>query len=127
MSTKFTDILIVDDNEHILNVIEDYFSLFGFHVEKASNGVEALTKIKEHDFDILLTDIDMPVMNGIELIKSINEQDMKGLTIFVMTGSGMHDLNDGVHYWAVNGEMIERILDEHCLADRPIEGRHQRY
>lgn len=59
-------ILVVDDNTDILDTITIILDSEGM-IEKASNGAEALAKISENYYAAIVTDIDMPVMNGIEL------------------------------------------------------------
>ncbi len=66
-------ILIVDDDLIILKLISDHFKLqmSQHEIFTATNGQEAFALIKEHQPELVLTDINMPVMNGLELIKNI--------------------------------------------------------
>jgi two-component system response regulator YesN len=68
-------LLVVDDEERERTGITGLLRHFGFAFEakQARNGEEALEKIKLENFDVLLTDIKMPYMNGIELIEKIHE------------------------------------------------------
>jgi two-component system response regulator YesN len=68
-------LLIVDDEEQERTGITGLLHRFGFafEVKQAKNGEEAFEKIKFENFDVLLTDIKMPYMNGIELIEKIHE------------------------------------------------------
>lgn len=73
-------ILIVDDEKKERDGIESLINYFEFDLDisKASNGEEALRKINSERFDILLTDIKMPIMDGIKLLDNIQKinQDM---------------------------------------------------
>lgn len=64
-------LLIVDDDFNVRSIFERYFTSKGCFVETAANGIEALSKFKKNNFDYLITDIEMPEMNGIELIETI--------------------------------------------------------
>ena len=66
-------ILIVDDEELIRNVIREYAKAEGFIVEEASNGEEAITKALDNNYDIIVMDIMMPVMDGFEAVKEIKK------------------------------------------------------
>lgn len=65
------NILICDDEVDIVSALEIYLSTEGYNVLRASNGQEALSVIKENDVHLVLLDIMMPVMNGIDAIREI--------------------------------------------------------
>ena len=62
-------ILIVDDEKGIRESVSLVLSEEGYETEIASTGKEALNYLSERDFDVLITDLKMPEMDGIELIK----------------------------------------------------------
>ena len=66
-------ILIVDDEEIVVRSCLRILSGDEFHVETAANGLEALAKVAEHDYDMLILDIMMPKMNGIEVLQRVKE------------------------------------------------------
>ncbi len=70
------NILLVDDHEMIRDAIKTYFNESDqFQVkDEAENGIEALELLKENQYDVVLTDINMPKMDGIELMKSVKSQ-----------------------------------------------------
>lgn len=73
------NILIVDDSRSMRKVIKKILHISGFQVGdflEASNGREALSRLEEHWVDLILTDIHMPVMNGIELIRVLRENKL---------------------------------------------------
>ena len=88
-------VLIVDDEEDILWGLSEELSRNGIDVDTASNGQEAFDKIKENDYDFLITDIRMPGMSGSELLlKSKNlRPDLK---VVVMTAYGSDELKQEV-------------------------------
>src|SRR3990172_2776304 len=82
-------ILIVDDEPIVLRVLEINLTDMGFKVFKASNGSEALEIMKTNLPDMLITDLVMPVMDGLELIKRVKEDSITSLMpIIVITAMG---------------------------------------
>jgi DNA-binding NtrC family response regulator len=67
-------ILIVDDEIEICNSLKRHFYLMGFEVEIGLNGKEALEKLFCTRFDILISDILMPIMGGTDLLKEVNKR-----------------------------------------------------
>jgi len=70
-------VLIVDDSPVMRGFIRRVMGLSGFEVSEcweASNGEEALVELEEHSIDVILTDINMPKMNGEELLKRLSER-----------------------------------------------------
>jgi CheY-like chemotaxis protein len=80
-------LLVVDDEPMILDLIVDLFHDQEVHVDTASNGSEACRKIEQKAYDVVLTDVRMPQMNGLELYSQIlgMRPEMQGRVIF-MTG-----------------------------------------
>ncbi|MDH3633296.1 MAG: response regulator [Gammaproteobacteria bacterium] len=79
-------ILIADDEPHVLRVLKLSLEKEGYAVETCANGKEALTRLEQEHPDILITDIQMPLMTGEELCQHI-VQDMpeRNFLIFVLT------------------------------------------
>jgi CheY-like chemotaxis protein len=79
-------ILIVEDNELNRMVLEEFLNLINpeLDIVLAFNGKLGLSKIKEDNFDVIFSDIDMPVMNGIEMIREIRKSD-KDLKVIAVT------------------------------------------
>ncbi|WP_455539225.1 response regulator transcription factor [Terrisporobacter sp.] len=67
-------ILVVDDEEEIRNLLEIYLSNEGYKVIKASNGKEAIEIIDNEDIQLVVLDVMMPKMNGMEVCKKIREK-----------------------------------------------------
>ncbi|WP_379135322.1 response regulator [Paenibacillus sp. sgz500958] len=78
-------ILIVDDSEMVRNFHSYIIKIFGYHVETAENGAVALEKLLIGDYQLLLTDINMPRMDGYELIKNMIEQGITVPIIIIST------------------------------------------
>lgn len=66
-------ILIVDDEESVRTILKQMLEQGGFSADAASDGKEALDKLGSSSFDMLISDINMPVMDGVELLKRSKE------------------------------------------------------
>ncbi|WP_439287329.1 response regulator [Lonepinella sp. BR2357] len=66
-------LLLVDDDQDIRSLLVDLLSLDGFKVDEAENGLVALGKLADNQYQLILLDVMMPVMNGIETLKEIRK------------------------------------------------------
>ena len=80
-------VLIVDDEIDIVNTLQAYLSEKGYKTLGCTSGKGAIEALKKYDFDILLIDLMMPEMNGIELLKSALKVDPH-LIGMIITGKG---------------------------------------
>ncbi len=79
-------LLVVEDVPKIAQIITSSLSKNGYAVETAENGLQALAKIKANLPDLLITDMNMPEMSGLELIDAIRrDTTMKDLPVLLMT------------------------------------------
>lgn len=75
-------ILVVDDEEDVRDTLENVLKSMNYTTSIAANGVEALEVIQNNKIDVVLSDLYMPEMNGIELLKRVQGIDKK--VIFLM-------------------------------------------
>lgn len=68
-----TNILVVDDDKEIVGLLEFYLSNEGYKIYKAYDGEDALNIIEQHVIDLLVLDIMMPKLNGLEVCRQIRE------------------------------------------------------
>jgi response regulator RpfG family c-di-GMP phosphodiesterase len=80
-------ILVVDDEQVIREILADFLSMEGFWVRTAEDGSAALVELSRNQYDLVLSDLKMPVMGGLELLKAIAEHTPNVVTI-IMTGFG---------------------------------------
>lgn len=79
--------LIVDDEPGQLSLTVELAKSMGFEIETAENGKIALQKLEENDFNIVLTDIQMPLLDGFQLIKAIRSKEKyKELPVIALSG-----------------------------------------
>jgi CheY-like chemotaxis protein len=84
-------ILVVDDNPSMAKTLMDIMSVKGFEIHAAYSGMEALAILQSQPIDILLTDVVMPDMNGVELYRKTRKAFPK-LTTILMTAYAADDI-----------------------------------
>ncbi len=84
------NILIVDDEESIREVVSTLLEAQGYHCTQASNGVEGLAQVQKDSFDLVLSDIVMPEMDGLKLLERVKAQN-KDLPMVMVTA--LHDIS----------------------------------
>ena len=86
-------ILIVDDDVELVTLLVDYLQLEGFAPVAAHNGTEALELLSRQEFEIVVLDVMMPGMSGVEVLKRIREKSQ--LPVLMLTAKG--EVNDRIH------------------------------
>lgn len=86
MNTPTTKVLIVDDEERIRRLLHLYLTKEGYEIEEAYDGKTALATILEKDFDLVLLDIMLPEMDGIQVIQEVRKH--KETPIIMITARG---------------------------------------
>ncbi len=86
-------ILVVDDQNEILQVLELFLADSGFAVDTAISASEALKKLSSKHFDLVISDINMPDMSGLELLRAVRSKDNK--TDFILV-TGVPDFKAAV-------------------------------
>ncbi len=86
-------ILVADDFSTMRKIIKNSIKEMGFNnFEEAENGEQALALLKKGNFDFLVTDWNMPVMSGLELVNNIRDDpELKGLPILMVTAEAEKD------------------------------------
>lgn len=79
-------ILVVDDEPALRRLVRRALSGVDFEVLEASNGVEALELCRSHHFSAVISDVRMPVMDGLDLLATLRRAD-PGLPVILMSGS----------------------------------------
>ena len=67
------NILIIDDEKSIRNTLKEILEYEGYKVDEAADGVQGLEKLENQDFDVVLCDIKMPKMDGMEVLEKAAE------------------------------------------------------
>lgn len=79
-------ILIVDDEELIRTVIKEYASLEGYQIDEAENGLDAIEKCENQNYDLIIMDIMMPKLDGYQAVKEIHKS--KNIPILMLSARG---------------------------------------
>lgn len=82
-----TRLLIVDDEISVRTILKQMLERGEFEVETASDGLEALEKLKIATFDLVISDINMPNMDGVALLKKV-KQDYPSMPVIFITAFG---------------------------------------
>jgi len=93
-------VMIVDDNDEILNSLKKYLEQENYIIEANCSALDAFEKIKTDKYHIVLIDIDLPDMNGIELLKEIKRYDALTQVIMMSSNSTMDQILGSLEYGA---------------------------
>lgn len=80
-------ILVVDDDASVRDELTELLSGLGFEVETASDGSEAIPRIKERPFDLVITDLDMPQVDGMDVLETIKASEIN-TDVLLISGAG---------------------------------------
>lgn len=119
-------IILVDDEKHLRQACTQALELAGYQVSAHSSGKHVLQEISPTFDGILITDIKMPGMDGLELMRRIREGD-KGLPVIIITGHGdvpmaVKALRDGAYHFIEKPFASERLVEvaRHALEKRRL-------
>jgi signal transduction histidine kinase/DNA-binding response OmpR family regulator len=101
MEKDYGKILVVDDEERMCESLKTLLSVAGYQVTTVQEGEKAIEKINQDDFDLVVTDIKMPRLDGLDILKAARTRDQNALVI-LMTGfasleSAVNAINQGAY------------------------------
>nr|BFD40937.1 hypothetical protein FFPRI1PSEUD_24360 [Pseudomonas sp. FFPRI_1] len=118
-STNRPNALLVDDNTFVLAMLSEQLDKLGYNCCMASDGVEALVKFGQSQFDIVITDINMPRMDGYALTLKLREQEKHtpiiGITANPLSEMLHHALQAGMDTWLTKPISLTQL--KNCLLD----------
>ncbi|MBD3265206.1 response regulator, partial [bacterium] len=109
------NILVVDDEPDMVSTLHDLLAGEGHRVDTALSGMEALHKIADKEYELVLTDLSMPHMDGVQLLKETKSQS-PNTQVMIVTGYGTVESaveamrNGAMHYLIKPVEPRELIL-----------------
>ena len=74
MYARPSKILIIDDDVELVTLLVDYFTLEGFEASPAHSGIEGLQVLEHKEFDLIILDVMMPGISGVETLQRIREK-----------------------------------------------------
>jgi two-component system response regulator AtoC len=112
-------VLIVDDEEElrksIITILTNSIPDLTFEITEATNGKDALTKAITHDFDLVLMDVRMPEMSGLEALAKIKEHDPRTFVVIVTAHSNLQDaviaIKEGAYDYIEKPVHAERLAE----------------
>jgi len=111
-------ILIVEDEDMLRDAYEMILSTDpSYAVDVATNGKEALDKCQQTQYDLILLDIMMPIMSGIEFLKMSNELDIGNPKIILMSNlSSGKEIDDGLNLGAVKNYLKSSLSPKELIS-----------
>jgi DNA-binding response OmpR family regulator len=79
-------VLIIDDERAIRGFLKNLLDRWGYQVAEASDGGQAIERLQEEDFDLLILDIIMPVVDGWEVLKTVKSNMKMDVPVIVLSG-----------------------------------------
>ena len=113
--SKTLKVLYVEDSLEAREQAMKLFNNFFTNMQIAVNGKEGLTKVNENDFDIIFTDLNMPVMNGLDMVKNIRLTNNDVSIIVISAHNEMSFQNDAkqhnIQKYAIKPVGLDMIID----------------
>ena len=111
-------VLLVDDEPQLTRALARHLVAAGYEVETANDGTEAVARLRERFFDVVISDISMPGMSGLDLLRAIREKDLD-VPVIVMTGApAVQSAIEAIEHGAlrylikpVESATLERLVD----------------
>lgn len=83
-------ILIVDDNPNMSSLLSEMLDVFEYESIRASNGFEAIEKVENNDFSLVITDMRMPKMSGLDLLQKI-KRSKPDIPVVIISGYALDE------------------------------------
>lgn len=110
-------IVVAEDDESGRMVLVKTLEMNGYEVQAAPDGAAALEMMKAGKPDLLISDINMPVMNGLELLRKVREdEELKSIRVILLTGQSsdeevMTGINEGADHYITKPLKPKSVLD----------------
>ncbi len=122
------DILIVDDEPGIRSFLQEAVELFGHTGFTADNGATAWTMLQKRRFDVMLTDLSMPMVDGLELLRSLQQLQDAPVAIVLTAHGSVHSAVEAMKLGALDyvQKPIGELSDLRALLERAADVRLHR-
>lgn len=108
------NVLIIDDEEKLRNLLAKIVSYEGFNVHQAGDGKGAMSALEFDDFDVIICDVKLPDINGLELLKKIKEEyplvEIILLTAYGNIEDGVKAIKNGAFDYITKGDDNNKII-----------------
>ncbi|MCA9676459.1 MAG: response regulator [Kofleriaceae bacterium] len=107
-------ILVVDDEKVIREILSEFLTLEGYQVASVEDGEKALTELRLRPYDLVITDLKMPRLSGLQLLEKITEHNINVLTV-IMTGFGtvetaIEAMKKGAYDYILKPFKVEEVI-----------------
>src|SRR5499426_867918 len=107
-------VLVVDDEKVIREILSDFLTMEGYLVRTVEDGQAALTELRLRPYDLVISDLKMPRMGGLELLEKIAEEKLNVLTV-IMTGFGtvetaIEAMKKGAYDYVLKPFKVEEVV-----------------
>ncbi len=117
-------VLLVDDEEQFLEVLSERLEARGLKVSAVTSGEDALGRVEEQNYDVIVVDLAMPGINGIETLKKLKEKNAD-LEIIMLTGHAT--VKNGIEAMKLGAEdFLEKPVDLGVLLEKITEAKNKR-
>ncbi len=109
-------ILVVEDDASLRDTLATFLTRLGYDVATAQDGRQALTRVDESPPDLILTDINMPVMDGLKLVSLVRQNaQLKGIPIIIITTEGAEEDRERGLALGANAYISKPIQSSHLI------------
>jgi len=110
------NILIIDDSESIRELVSTGLENAGYSVIKGVDGQDGLEKLKEGKFEMIITDLNMPIMDGIQFVKEVRSLDeYKYLPIILLTTESQASKKQEAKEAGASGWIVKPFVEQKLL------------
>ncbi len=107
-------ILVVDDEKVIREILAEFLTLEGYVVRSVEDGEKALTELRTRPYDLVISDLKMPRVSGLQLLEKITEENINVLTV-IMTGFGtvetaIEAMKKGAYDYILKPFKVEEVI-----------------
>jgi DNA-binding NtrC family response regulator len=125
IDTDVIKILVVDDEVNQRTALAGLITRWGYQVQSAPNGAEALSELKNFDADVIITDLNMPVLDGKGLLEEIHKSGVSTQTVVLTAFGNVETALETVHklgaFWYIEKPVNAPVLK--MIVERAVEKR----
>jgi PAS domain S-box-containing protein len=115
---KSTKVMIVDDNKANRNLAKSYLDGMGLDLRTASNGLSAVDMARSEPVDLILMDLKMPVMDGVQATRQIkNDEDLRSIPIIVLTADTTQATPKSIQAIGCDGFLLKPVDKDSLLME----------
>jgi response regulator RpfG family c-di-GMP phosphodiesterase len=113
-SSESARVLVVDDEKVIREILSEFLTMEGYVVRSVEDGERALTELRTRPYDLVISDLKMPRLSGLQLLEKITEENINVLTV-IMTGFGtvetaIEAMKKGAYDYILKPFKVEEVI-----------------